>query len=165
MAKTKASGRRLRLEPLGRKYLRELTTTGGALARDVRRARILLLLDEGWRNCDIPSASGASSSTVGRTKRRYLEEGLEVAVHDLPRPGPEPRITKRHEARIVAMVCAPPPTGRSRWTVRLITEEAIARGIVDTIGRQRVDELLREHDLKPWRKKNVVRPRTQQSLR
>ena len=157
MARLISTGTRVRLKPLERKYLRKLTTSGGSLARDVRRARVLLLLDGGWRNCDIPSASGASSSTVGRTKRRYVEDGLEVAVHDLPRPGPVPRITKRHEARIVAMVCAPPPTGRSRWTVRLIAEEAMGRGIVEQIGRQRVDRLLREHDLKPWRKKNVVR--------
>lgn len=153
-----------RLPRRDRAYLLGLTKSGSSLARDVRRARVLLLLHEGWRNCEIPGATGASSSTVGRTKRRYIEDGVEVAVHDHPRPGPKRRITKRHEARVVAMVCSPPPTGRARWTVRLIAHEAVARGLVDQIGRQRVDDLLREHDLKPWRQKNVVRSRTQQGL-
>lgn len=157
MAKPKRPGKQFRLRKSDHKYLIELTTAGECLARDARRARVLLLLHEGWRNCDIPAATGASISTVGRTKRRYLEEGVEAAVHDRARPGPERRITKSHETRIVAMVCSPPPSGRARWTVRLIAEEAVARGIVDEIGRQRVDEILAEHDLKPWRKKNVVR--------
>jgi len=156
---------RIRLSGRERAYLERLTRSGASLARDVRRARILLLLHEGWRNCEIPAGAGASSSTIGRTKRRYLEEGLEVAVHDLPRPGPKRRITKRHEAKVISMVCSDPPAGRARWTVRLIVQEAISRGIVDRIGRQRVLELLQEHDLKPWRKKNVVRSRAQQILR
>jgi putative transposase len=158
MTQSRVARRRVRLKPRERQYLNELTLSGACLARDLRRARVLLLLDKGWRNGAIPAATGASISTVGRTKRRFLEEGLEIAVHDKPRPGPERRITKGHESKIVAMVCSAPPVGRARWTVRLIVEEAISRGIVDTIGRQRVDDVLREHELKPWRKKNVVRP-------
>jgi transposase len=140
--------------------LKRLTISGSSPARLLRRCRVLLLLDKGWRDCDIPEATGASSSTVGRIKRRYRESGLDAAINEMPRPGPTRRITKRDEVRIVAMVCAAPPTGRARWTVRLAAEEAVARGLVDSIGRERVRELLAEHDLKPWRKKNVVRSRT-----
>ena len=147
----------LRLKRTERRQLVAMTQRGTGMARDLRRARVLLLLDEGWRNEAIPAATGASISTVGRVKRHYLEEGLDAAICDGARPGPQRRVTKNHEAQIVAMACSAPPAGRGRWTVRLLTSEAISRGIIETIGRQRVDELLHEHELKPWRKKNVVR--------
>ena len=58
----------------------------------------------------------------------------------------------------VAMVCAPPPTGYARWTIRVTTEEAKRRGIVADVGRETVRQVLAHHELKPWREKNVVRP-------
>jgi putative transposase len=61
------------------------------------------------------------------------------------------------EARIIAMVCSSPPEGRSRWTVRLVAEEVIDRGIVKRISREKIRIILRDHDLKPWLEKNVVR--------
>lgn len=51
------------------------------------------------------------------------------------------------------MVCGPPPDGRARWTVRLIVEEVLKRGIVEAIGRETVRVLLKNHELKPWREK------------
>lgn len=40
------------------------------------------------------------------------------------------------------MVCGNPPEGRARWTV---------------LGRETIRILLLDHDLKPWRERNVVR--------
>jgi len=34
------------------------------------------------------------------------------------------------------MVCGPPPEGRARWTVRLVAEEVVKRGIATEIGRE-----------------------------
>lgn len=56
------------------------------------------------------------------------------------------------------MVCGPPPAGYARWTIRVTTEEAKRRGIVADVGRETVRQVLAHHELKPWRKKNVVRP-------
>jgi putative transposase len=58
---------------------------------------------------------------------------------------------------VIAMVCGPPPTGRARWTVRLIAAEAVKRKPVTRVGPETVRILLQNHDLKPWREKNVVR--------
>jgi hypothetical protein len=55
--------------------------------------------------------------------------------------------------RIIAMVCSDPPEGRARWTVRLVTEEAVKRKLVPRVGRETVRVLLLHHDLKPWREK------------
>jgi hypothetical protein len=63
----------------------------------------------------------------------------------------------QHRQRIVALACGPPPEGRSRWTVRLLTEEVVKRKLEPRVGRETIRVLLESHDLKPWREKNVVR--------
>ena len=125
------------------------------------RARILLLLDEGWAPVDVPDALGCGIATVGRVRRRYEEEGLDRALSEAPRPGQPKRLSERQSAKIVAMVCGPPPPGRARWTLELVVEYAVKRKIVSSVRRETVRVLLRDHELKPWReKKNVVRART-----
>ena len=54
------------------------------------------------------------------------------------------------------MVCAAPPEGHARWTVRLAAEQAVKRKLVPRVGRETIRILLPHHDLKPWREKNVV---------
>ncbi len=60
----------------------------------------------------------------------------------------------------MAMVCSDPPPGRARWTVRLIAVEAVKRKLAPKVGRATIRVLLLDHDLKPWREKNVVRAGT-----
>jgi hypothetical protein len=54
------------------------------------------------------------------------------------------------------MVCGPPPEGRSRWSVRLIAEEAVKRKLAPPVSRETIRILLENHDLKPWREKKLV---------
>ena len=49
----------------------------GALA--ARRARILELFGNGHCQADVQRMTGAGIATVGRTRRRFLEEGLRAA--------------------------------------------------------------------------------------
>jgi hypothetical protein len=58
------------------------------------------------------------------------------------------------------MVCSP-PEGQARWSVRLIATEAVKRKLVSAVSRETIRLLLQNHDLKPWREKNVVRGRTE----
>jgi hypothetical protein len=95
---------------------------------------------------------------VRRVGWRYLKGGLAEALGEEARPKQARLLDARKEAAIVAMVCAPPPPGRSRWTLTLIAEEATRRGIVAKVGRETIHRMLARHELKPWREKNVVRP-------
>ena len=151
--------RRIRLSRRERADLEKLTSQGTCPARVQKRARILLLLDDGWAPVDIPSAAGVGEATVRRVRRRYEEGGLDGALYDKPRPGAERVLTARQEAKIIAMVCGPAPRGRNRWTVRLVAEYAVKRRIVKEVGRETIRLLLRDNELKPWREKNVVRER------
>jgi putative transposase len=145
------------LSPAERSRLEDLTSKGVISARTVTRARILLLLDEGWAPSDVPAAVGCGEATVRRVRSRYEQEGLERALTESPRPGHAKVLSDKQEAYIIAMVCSTPPDGHARWTIELIVEQAILREVVDTVGRETIRVLLRHHDLKPWREKNVVR--------
>ena len=126
--------------------------------RQWRRIRILELLDRGWNLKDTAGAVGTYPREVRRVGWRYLEQGLEAALTDDPRPKPSKKLDARQQVAVVAMVCGPPPEGRSRWTVELVASETTKRGVVATVGKETIRRLLASHGLKPWREKNVVRP-------
>ena len=140
-----------------RKQIARMLNKGWESARVLRRALILRQLDQGQTAGQVASQVGVASKTVRAIARRYEEEGLESALHEKPRPGQRRRLDVGQSQRIIALVCGPPPAGQARWTVRLIVEEAVKRKLVAKVGRETIRILLRTHDLKPWREKNVVR--------
>lgn len=125
-----------------------------------RRIRVLFLLDEGRTLTSIGEAVGCHAREVRRVGWRYLETGLDAALSEDARPRPARLLDKKTESAVIALACTDPPDGHERWTVRLLAEHVVRRGIVVKIGRETVRRALGEHDLKPWREKNVVRPRT-----
>jgi hypothetical protein len=72
----------------------------------------LLAADGGGRDEEIARTVSVSLSTVGRTKRRFVEGNLERALSEAPRPGAERKLTGKEEALLVATACAKPPAGR-----------------------------------------------------
>ena len=154
--KAHARSQGLKLKQTDRGALEALTRRGRESVRVLKRARVLQLLSEGWTVVGTAEAVGVTQTTVRTLRRRYRDEGLNVALHERPRPGAARLLTERQASEVVAMVCAPPPEGRARWTVRLIAQEAVRRGLVAKVGRETVRELLLRHDLKPWREKNYA---------
>jgi hypothetical protein len=149
----------LHLSTTDRRFLAAHTRAGRAVsARTWKRIRILELLHAEWSLADVAAAVGTYPREVRRVGWRYVEQGIQAALTDDPRPKPPKLLDTRQRAAIVAMVCGPPPAGYARWTVRVTTEESQRRGIVADVGRETIRQVLAHHDLKPWRKKNVVRP-------
>jgi hypothetical protein len=149
----------LHLSARDRQFLADQTREGRAVsARTWKRIRILELLHEEWSLAEVAQAIGTYPREVRRIGWRYLDQGMPAALTDDPRPKPPKLLDTRQTAAIVAMVCGPPPTGYARWTVRVTTEETKRRGIVADVGRETIRQVLAHHELKPWRKKNVVRP-------
>jgi transposase len=94
--------------------LRELVAKGSALARRVKKAQILLAADGGASDDEIARLVVVGTSTVYRTKKRLVEEGLEAALSDRPRPGAERKLSAKEEALLMATACTKPPPGRAR---------------------------------------------------
>ena len=147
----------VRLSKKARKRIAGMLNKGWGSARVLRRALVLRQLDRGQTAGQVASQVGVASKTVRAIARRYEEEGLESALYEKPRPGQQRRLDAGQSQRIIAMVCGSPPAGQARWSVRLIAQEAVKRKLVAKVGRETIRILLRTHDLKPWREKNVVR--------
>jgi putative transposase len=139
-----------------RRRVTETLSKGQESARVLRRASILRQLDSGQRVAQVAANTGVAPKTVRAIARRFEEEGLDSALYEKPRPGQARVLNAGQKQRIVAMVCGPPPEGRARWSVRLIAEEAAKRKLGPPVSRETIRILLENHELKPWREKNVV---------
>ena len=139
-----------------RRQVAETLSKGKESARVLRRASILRQLDGGQRVAQVAVNAGVAPKTVRAIARRYEKEGLVSALYEKPRPGQARVLNAGQKQRIVAMVCGLPPEGRARWSVRLIAEEAAKRKLGPPVSRETIRILLENHELKPWREKNVV---------
>lgn len=155
---------RVKLKAREKQKIKELLSKGRDSVRVLKRARILQILDGGKSAEKAAEAVGTAAETARNVGWRYLENGFSRSLRDAPRPGKAPAINDRQEQRLIAMVCGPSPQGHARWTVQLITEEAIKRKIVPKVSREAIRVRLKSHRLKPWREKNVVHSRIDQRV-
>jgi len=151
---------RINISTKDQKELRSLVSGGVQQVRVVLRALTLLQLAKGVSAPRIAGIIPLTAQAIRKIGHRYQEDGLERALYEKQRPGAAQVLDDSQKQRIIAMVCASPPEGRSRWTVRLVAEEAVKRKLVPRVGREAIRILLLTHDLKPWREKNVVRGRS-----
>jgi len=132
------------LSDADRQALHTYVNTGVHAARSIKRARILLLSDEGQSDPVIAEAVGVCRATVFNIRRRYCTEGLQVALAEKPRSGAPRRFTGRDEATLTALACSNPPTGSARWTVRLLAEKLVELGTVETLSHMTVHRMLKK---------------------
>lgn len=137
-----------------RSQLRALVRSGKARARRLAHARILLLADDGLTDEEIAASLHAGRSTVERTRKRLVEEGLESALSDRPRPGKAPKLNGKQEALLVALACSEPPAGRTRWTMQLLANRLIELKVVDSIVDETVRRVLKKTTSSRGRKSN-----------
>ncbi len=136
----------VRLSGEERSDLEKMIRTGRDAAYRLLKARILLKADvseagDGWSDAQIAEALDTSPSTVLRTRRQLVEEGLEAALSRKTQSRPSSRIFDGEaEAKLIALACSEPPAGYARWSLRLLEKRVVELGIVEaasdsTIGR------------------------------
>ena len=148
------------LTPKEKKLLKAIVKKGIHSARVFQRAQVLLKAGRGLKDEEIAVHLECTPQHVGRIRKRYCTVGLGRALYDAPRSGKPRTFQKEDETRIVAIACTKAPDGRSHWTGKLLAEEAVKRGIVKKISKQKIWLIMEQHDLKPWREKNVVHSKT-----
>jgi hypothetical protein len=117
-----------------RATLKDMIARGHAPARQLTHARILLKADEGedtlgeaWPDTKIAEALEVSRSTVFRVRQRFVAEGLEAAlVHRRPNNTKPKKLDGSQEAHLIALACSEPPSGRKRWSVRLLADRFVS---------------------------------------
>ena len=154
----------VRLPKRHRDKLDSLLSGGIQPVRVVLRALTLSQLHQGKAASEVAANVRLTPKTVREIGSRYLDTGLDRALYDNRRPGAAELLDQGQRQRIIAMVCADPPDGYARWTVRLVAEEAVKRKLVPKVGRETIRILLQSHELQPWREKNVVHRRTRRRI-
>ena len=129
-----------------REQLEHLLHSGTHATRKVTRARILLKAAEGMEDSAIAVALSVGRATVERTRQRFVEEGLE-AMEERPRPGKEPKLDEKAQARLVAEACRTAPEGRQRWTLHLLAECVVALGLAASYSYESVRRVLKKRPL------------------
>ena len=137
------------LTPEERAQLERITRDGKTPAKKFLYARALLLCDKGrgsaWKVEDISAALGVTARTIEHLKKRFAEGGIDGAfernVPDMPRAV---KFGGEFEARLIALACTEPPAGRSRWTVRLLSDKMVELKYVDTVSPMTVHYTLKK---------------------
>ena len=144
---------RITLTDEERKYLTDISSKGTGAARTVISARAILLLDRGdyaeeeqWTIEKVSKALGKSVRSLEYLKKRFVEEGLESAIKRKQRETPPREVLfgGDFEAKLIALACSKPPEGRTRWTIRLLTEKVVELKIAPSVSTATVCKTLKK---------------------
>ncbi len=142
-----------------RSRLRELTRKGECKARRLKRALVLLSADEGKVDREIAAEVRVHEVTIERLRRRFVEEGLEAALSEKPRPGKAPKLDGHQEAMLVALACSDPPGGRAKWTMQLLADRLVEMTELGSISDETVRVALKKGGVSPGSASGGASPR------
>ena len=137
-----------------RETLSALTSKGKHKSQKILNALILLGCDEGGyqvkrsTNEVMSSALNISMRKIDRVKKRFVEEGIEIALNG--RKGSRIYAKKADgdfEAHLVALSCSEPPEGFARWSLRLLADKVVELGYIDSISHEAVRQVLKKTKL------------------
>ncbi len=154
--------------------LSRLSNGSSVETRIALRAKIILLALERLSNVEIGRIVGLGHHCVGRWRRRWQESyeallliqmnephaalvrGIEDVLRDAHRSGAPWKFSAEQVVQLVSVACEDPRLSQrpiNAWTGRELADEMQKRSTVDSISASRVNELLRQMDLRPHRQK------------
>lgn len=135
---------KLDLDDKARELIDSYRTKGLHHPREVNRAHILSALDRDIPESQIMAVLGVGRTAIWRTRRAYLEGGVEHAVRETARPGKPRQYDADVEAKISALACSEPPAGARRWTLELLEQTAREQVEVGQISRETIRRLIKK---------------------
>ena len=143
-----------------RNRLIALTSKGMHKSQKILNALILLACDQGEyqdkrsTNAEIARILKVSMKKIDRVKKRFVEEGFEVALNG--RTGNrvyEKKTDGDFEAHLVALSCSEPPEGFARWSLRLLADKVVELDYTDKISHESIRRILKKTKLSPGNEK------------
>lgn len=122
----------------------EARRSGALTLRQRNRVEVLLGADAGETDVEIAGRLDIATNTVANIRRRFAEGGLEPATGERPRRGAPPKLDGTQQAAIIALACSPTEDGQARWSVRRLSERAVALEVVESVSRETVRRLLKK---------------------
>lgn len=139
-----------------RNVLGVLISKGKHKSQKILNALILLGRDEGRHevkrltNKEMACVLNISMKKIDRVKRRFVEEGFEVALNG--KKGSRVYTKKADgdfEAHLVALSCSEPPEGFARWSLRLLADKVVELNYIDSISHETVRRVLKKTKSSP----------------
>ena len=112
----------------------------------VRRAKIVLMSDQGRTNQQIGKQLGLSGASVGKWRRRFCQQGL-MGLYDELRPGSPRSISDERIAALIHTTLKKKPKGATHWTCRSLAAEA-------RLSKSTVQRVWKAFGLQPHRQKH-----------
>ena len=143
---------KVKLTESERTCLNAVSHRGKPSVRTVQRAPALLKADEGLGDREIAGVLLINAATVARAGKRYVEEGLEAAINDRPRPGRERKLDGQQEAHpvsstgqaLIAFACSAAPAGHTHWTLQLLAGKVVELEFAESISFETVRQILKK---------------------
>lgn len=156
-----------------RRLLERLVRRQKTEQRILRRVRIILGCSRaGVSRLQLAEELGTSQPTVDLWRGRWLAEvpileaaadetdnellaRIKALLEDEQRPGAPPKFTEEDIVQIVALACEDPRESGypvSHWTGTLLAQEAMKRGLVETISQRSADRFLKRSRSAPTQK-------------
>ena len=131
--------------------LKRFISSGKRSAQLFTRARILLKADHGadgpgWSDEKISEALDVTVQTVERVRKKLVEEGFDAVLsrQQYSQKVSRKKIDGDAEAHLIALSCSKPPKGRSGWSLRLLADEMVELGYVESISYETVRQTLKK---------------------
>lgn len=138
-----------------RRVLRALSRSQTAPARQVTRAKVLLLAADGLAHAQIAARTGVAVGTVRAWRGQFTAEGLARFGQVAKGRGRKPSIPSEKVAEIVELTLHARPEGQTHWSLRTMAERA---GVSkDTVRRVWVARGLKPHQVKTFKLSNDPR--------
>ena len=140
----------VRLTEDERTYLESLIHKGKVAAHKRLHAEILLKADvselsDQWQDSQISEAFGISTRTIERVRERLIREGLESALNRAKPTRVRSRVIDGEaEAHLIALACGDTPDGRSSWTLRLLGQQMVELGYVESVSYETIRQTLKK---------------------
>lgn len=149
-----------------RAELEAIIRKGSHRSQKVINALVLLNCDKSKFNesyktgAEIAGVLRISMRRVDRIKKRFVEDGLDAALGN--RQGRRATYLRKadgdFEAHLVALSCGPPPEGHAQWSLRLLADQVVELGYIESVSHETIRRVLKKNDLKPWRRIGWVIP-------
>ena len=139
----------VRLTREERNELEALVRKGKTQAYRIKHANILLAADAdgpNWSDREAATVFGCHQNTVRNVRQRLVEHGLGAALARKKQECPSrmKKLEGEKEARLIAVACSKPPTGRAKWTLRMLADKLVTLDVVDAISHETVRQTLKK---------------------
>jgi transposase len=134
---------RILLSESEKDVLQKLAAKRTAPAAEVKRAKSILLMNEGFSNTVISQRVGFCAATVGSLRARFYQLRLN-GISDLPRSGPPRKIGDDQIEALIEKTLHSKPKGATHWSTRKMAKKM-------GISHDSVSRIWRAFGLKPHR--------------